>query len=369
MMSLEFSHGWVEEGRIFRVEVNPSSGSMDFTYVFSIDGVKFEQMPNQPVKGAGASEESSSRGADKTKGFSSVSTKRMSGGDKDSFDPFGDSSEPAPVHGSHGIKAAAKAVVAAKAFAAAKSQPVVDLFDAPVAAPDAFGASFDSFGGDAFAAPASKRASDPFASSTKASAFAADPFTSAPTSSFDQFSAHVPKPAPKAFDPFGDTPSFSPSPSAKPAYSASSISSDLAGLTFDAVPQLPVATPAPKKEQTTPVQEASKKPSEPLWTNNLVNLDLAGTALASNQKSSITGPPIGSFVKIPDAKPVMMQQTRPMGGQMAGGPPGNTTGMVPGQMPVTSGSATFAFSGLQGGYQPQQMQQQKPRDPFDFRGL
>ena len=50
MLALEFSHGWVEDGRIFRVEVNPKAEVFnEFNYVFSIDGVKFEQMPNKPV--------------------------------------------------------------------------------------------------------------------------------------------------------------------------------------------------------------------------------------------------------------------------------------------------------------------------------
>ena len=382
VMSLEFSHGWVEEGRIFRVEVNASSDTYDFAYIFSIDGVRFDQMPNSPVTVTGTGESAAPvPSRSKEKKTPTVSIKKASSGSSATFDPFSEQS-PAPTPAAVSKTPAANAARAVKT--AAPAAPVVDLFEAPVTA---HGDAFGSFGqSDPFAAKstasdpfavASKQASssDPFSSSEKSDPFgstAPAPFdafaapvvskpvaTSAPA--FDPFSAPaLPKPA--AFDAFGSD-SFAP----KPQYSSQGISNDLAGLRFDApVVAPPVATlPHPVQEPVAAPSPAKRSSGSELWDTGLISLDLSGKPAPTRQSLVSSGAPIGSFVKTAvDAKPVMMQPPQALRphGQPGFGAPG---GMAP---PVNNPAATFAFAGLQGGYQPQTLQQ-KPKDPFDFRGL
>jgi hypothetical protein len=129
-------------------------------------------------------------------------------------------------------------------------------------------------------------------------------------------------------------------------------------------------------------------PSVELWDNGLVSLDLNGASRPILPKQTSSAAPIGSFIKAPDNKPVMMQrQPPPMGAPMGGPAPGGFSPMTGGgfaQMggpiggPVpSSAAATFAFAGLNDrGYSQSQYHQntsapqaQKPKDPFTFQGL
>jgi len=49
-MATDFSHGWssMDTGRLFRIEINIGMG-YDPEYIFSIDGVKFDDLPSKPL--------------------------------------------------------------------------------------------------------------------------------------------------------------------------------------------------------------------------------------------------------------------------------------------------------------------------------
>lgn len=357
MLALDFAHGWVEDGRIFRVEISPSAGTYDFKYVFSIDGVKFEHMPSAPPMGGGNNSSSSSEST--TRGFEQRGGKSGGG-----FDPF-DESEPFG-GGGGGTKVRAK-----------QPQPEIDLFNDPVT-PDAFtaprDASFDPF--------ASSGGNDPFSARPKsgalshsellalsnASAPSSDAFaaskptaTAAVNKPFEAFTAPaLPKASSnnKGFDPFA-------APAGPP---------NLAGLKLNAV-----AKPA-EAEQPNSSQGMKKVASADLWDTGLVSLDITGKNVV--KPPTVAGPPIGTFYKPPENKEVMRappaNMMRPGPGPMGGGgmPPmgGNVMGGAAG---INAGLPTFAFSDLmQKGYQPQHyqqsmQQQQAPKsgNPFDFRGL
>ena len=381
---------------MFRVEADIGL-TTEHTYTFSIDGVKFVDMPRKPLAGSkgkttpksepfGAEGRRASAGGDKPSTSNNAprgnfqspfapSNNRgsVSGGGADpfssggdSFDPFGDDDGFKPSKSGSATKAqkstppaasgANKSSAATSLFASFDEEPASSAADNSF---DPFGSSgnnnsgFGSAPSDPFAAPQS---TPPQKAPKKATPIAAAPAKKAAEPDlFGNFDAVVPPAAPatKSEDPFASSVSTN-----RPARrsSAQEIQLDFAGLSF--APEPPkkaepvIVAPAPEPE---PAPVETPKIVDP-WdaAKNLVNLDLGGRNTKPVQRQSVSsGPTLDAMMGVQSQRRTSMNSAVPIDpfAIPAGGPSGlNSFG---GPVAPAAPAAPVYGRGLAGGPTPQ----------------
>ena len=337
MLQSDFSHGWtsLQTHRFFRIEAN--MGITQDSYTFSIDGIRFIDMPKKPVGGFKKSEHNNSRYGSGDFGSSSSSSsaparRASTGGISNSntqhnnsksppdekhlkstpsgnnFDPFADngaSSNFDPFAADTATNKNNK-----------QSTPAVSLFDEIDSTPttnsknnfDPFAANHDPFSSQPAAAVTKPKNDgfdnfDPFASPSAAP-------SSSSSSNFNNFPAPTAQPHSKsqatspatdlfAFDQPVATANNSASKPQRRA-SAQEISMDFAGLSFAAEThkkEAPAPQPVSQPAAPEPVQEKKEVPVDP-WATNLVDLDLSGKGQAQRRPSTLsnTGPSLDNLM-------------------------------------------------------------------------
>lgn len=342
-LASEFSHGWNSNGRMFRVEVN--AGLMqDPTYVFSIDGVRYEDFQEKPLPGSNKPKvvEEAPVEAPKRQVSSRPSAApaarpaAAASAPTNTFDAFGTSSAPAdPFAPAPAARAAPSAAIdpfapppAAKPVAAASN---FDPFAPAPAAPS--NNSFASFDSPAFGATPT---ADPFFSSAPA---ARDPFGAPPAGSQNTFAVQA--------------------AAAPPARRASAVDhmGDLAGLSYVAPPPQP-AQPVMLNEplKVGSIATEQKEPSDP-WAT-LVDLDLNKKTDAPQRRASLnSGPSLNSQINksIPASNSSPMQTDpfrapAPMGMGQQQNPFGAPAGIAPGYGQPLPGGYPMGGQPAPGGY-------------------
>jgi hypothetical protein len=315
---------------MFRVEVN--AGLMqDPTYVFSIDGVRYEDFQEKPLPGSNKPkvvEEAPQVEAPRRQASARPSVTPAArpaaapaaAAPASTFDAFGPSSAPAdPFAPTPAARPAQSAAIDPFAPPPATKPAAASTFDpfAPAPAPAASSNSFAAFDAPSSAAPAA----DPF-------------FSSAPAATRDPFGA----------PPAGAQATFAKqAASAPPARRASAADhmGDLAGLSYvppPPQPAQPVMLNEPPKAGSIATEQ--KEPSDP-WAT-LVDLDLNKKAEAPQRRASLnSGPSLNSQISksnvAPNSSPMQADPFRaaaPLGAPLGMGQPQNPfgapVGMVPG---------------------------------------
>lgn len=334
LFATDFSHGWTSTscGRFFRIEASVTL-SQD-NYVFSVDGVRFFDMPRVPIGGFKKETNATTSGryaavtapASTTAHASTVSTSAPSRQSQprgsasaslaaQEFDPFASSSAPAdpfaqPLSGSTQPSGAKQSNLlfddASDPFAGSDDPFAAKHKPAAVAASNAF----DPFASPAAPAPVSARAAAPVTVNTAASAPVPDFFALPAAPSTPVAKAH-PQTQPQAFDPFAaaplEPPVFTASSSGR-RQSASDIARDFADLSFSAAPALTAQQAQPAQQQsvldTTAVNASQSQQGETEnavdpWHAGLVDLDLSGKQSAARRASvnaANTGPSLSSLM-------------------------------------------------------------------------
>eukprot|EP01039_Chlorochromonas_danica_P007045 gene7045-7790_t len=363
VMAMEFSHGWSSPAthRLYRIEIEMSLGT-DPSYIFSVDGLQFTQMPDRTIVRARSAKKTENTGRYSASDLQSTTTtagaavKRASvggnsshnqsnhriqaetpraqfqspnGKDSNTFDPFAPTPDAAPFDPFSNSSSSSSSVprlpqpapVAKRTLPNKDSERNVSTASIDLsAAPTPRGANASGF--DLFAEP-----SDPFAAAPAPVARASPAFdafgSSAPASKPSLLPPKQP-PAPKLsaanlFDAFEESPS-TPASVVTPQVSSNNrrasaveISMDFAGLTF--APGVAEPTVSSKSTASVsqpldnlsapavPVADVEQKPVDP-WANSLVDLDLTGrTQPAKRTGSAAGGPSLDSMLGFNNSQP------------------------------------------------------------------
>lgn len=354
VLAQDFSHGWQSNAgrRIYRVEANIGVASEHF-YTFSVDGVRFVEMPTKAATNNNTNRRPSSNrnsitvnnGRNEAKTFSASPPQRrastgtiLTSGDRNSFaqsdfmdnktnsfDPFDSTDGVDPFASSSPTNNISRNITRTKsssppvAVAVPVKTTTASLFDnfddeeESVVVQPSRSVNFDPFG----ASPSS----DPFEQTASPST---DPFGTSSSASYQtSFNSNAPKlaaPVEKQstvmrraslsqqtttdFLSTSNDDLFS-APSEEKSYnkkSADEISRDFAGLRFDVpAPVVPSFSLPTNKEEELPKEEEPVQeeviPTDPWDVKNLVDLDLTGkNKQVARKQSSVAGPSLDSLM-------------------------------------------------------------------------
>jgi hypothetical protein len=356
-MASDFSHGWTSTAtsRLYRIEVT-SNLTTDNDYVFSIDAVKFTDLPNKAAAASArksitattTTSQNNNRNSITTDSASKVNSNQnrasfqspnekskskanntsqsdfdpfASGSQSNAFDPFASNSNPANVFGDDPFASSSTAQknnAAFDPFGPASSTPVATQNRSQPASASNLAARTSTasiFGGVE---------DDPFALTSSNTVPAAVPATKS-NSAFDLFgndSIVATKSSSNTFDPFA-----APAGSSQNAFNSTSnnaidmnqtppavapgrrssaveISMDFAGLSFGP-PQGQLSAHPRDKPQVVPEPEAVPAPKDEglkdPWSSNLVDLNLSSNSnpIAPGRRTSISttaGPSLNSML-------------------------------------------------------------------------
>lgn len=351
MMATDFSYGWDSPNthRLYRIEAQ-SNVTVENDYIFTIDGIRFTDLPQKPVGGTGrksvtentnsrygsevnnlkrtsVGETSShsnnsqqrgsvnsrqqfqspsvgkSRSSDDFDPFDSGSNHKTdssfdpfsnntnkSGGGAGGFDPFNNSPPPAQSNARPAAHSGAKS--------AAKS-----IFDTVEEESPAVNSTFDAFGSnDPFTNPSNTASNsdfgfDPFNEGNKKPTPVKGGFAPPPAQPAQR------KPANHAAPDFFSQPVATNNAPAQPARRASAveISMDFAGMSFESKPvvqETPQVTQQPRDVPREPEAEQQKEQVVDPWASNLVDLDLSGKTQATRRASlqATSGPSLNQMM-------------------------------------------------------------------------